>query len=42
MPVKHVKLFWPNDIILLLINNLHEKNFTESKDKINFDSVCYL
>ena len=30
------------DIVLLLINNLHEKNFTESKDKINFDSVCYL
>ena len=30
------------DIILLLMNNLHEKNFTENKDKQNFDSVCYL
>ena len=30
------------DIILLLMNDLHEKNFTENKDKQNFDSVCYL
>ena len=30
------------DIILLLMNNLNERNFTENKDKQNFDSVCYL
>ena len=30
------------DNILLLMNNLHEKNFTANKDKQNFDSVCYL